>query len=125
MLHPDYGSIPRGFLLINCFIVGPDDVPPAHAIGEQLGMDEDAEDSDDNDDLLTPEERKLKKLKKKAIGTVKMPMIAKKNYQLSVNIYKAENLPKFGGSEPCPFVSVRTCGVVERTHIYESNSNPI
>jgi C2 domain len=126
LLHPDYGSIPRGYLLINCFIVGPDDVPPAHAIGEQMGLDEDAEDSDEElDDLLTAEQRKLKKLKKQAISTVKTPLIAKKSYQLSVNIYKAERIPKIGDSERNPFVSVRCCGLVDRTHVLESNSNPI
>lgn len=126
LLHPEYGSTPRGYLLINCFIVGPDDVPPAHAIGEQMGLDEDAEDSDDEiDDLLTPEQRNLKKLKKKAIGVVAKPMIAKKSFQLSINVYKAEHLPKLGGSEVSPFVSARTCGLVERTHLFESNSNPI
>lgn len=126
LLHPEYGSTPRGYLLINCFIVGPDDVPPAHAIGEQMGLDEDAEDSDDDaDELLTPEQRKFKKLKKQAIGTVKTPMIAKKNYQLSVNCYKADKIVRFGGNESSPFVSVRTQGIVERTHVIDANSNPI
>jgi hypothetical protein len=126
LLHPDYGSTPRGYLLINCFIVGPDDVPPAHAIGEQMGMEEDAdEDDEDNDDILTPEQRKIKKLKKSAISVVKTPMIAKKMYQLSVNIYRADKLAKIDGNDPSAFVSVRTCGVVEKTHVTESSSNPI
>ena len=112
--------------MINCFIVGPDDVPPAHGIGEQMGLDEDAEESDEDiDDLLTPEQRKLKKQKKQAIGIVKTPMIAKKSYQLSINIYKAEKLPKFNGKDVSPFVSARSCGLVERTHMFEVNSSPI
>lgn len=126
LLHSDYGSTPRGYLLINCFIVGPDDEPPAHAIGEQMGLDEDGEESEeDDDDLLTAEQRKLKKMKKKAISVVKTPMIAKKMYQLSVSIYRADKLEKIGGKDPSCFVSVRTCGIVERTHVSESTANPI
>ena len=126
LLHPEFGSASRGYLLIHCFIVGPDDVPPAHAIGEQMGLDEDQEDSDeDMDELLTPEQRKIKKLRKQAIGVVKVPLMAKKSFQLSVNIYKAEKIPKFSNSDVSAFVSVRTCGIVERTHAIESNSNPI
>ena len=126
LLHPEFGSSPRGYLLINCFILGPDDDPPAHAIGEQMGLDEDAEDSDDDlDELLTPEQRKMKKMKKQAIGVVKVPMIAKKSFQLSVNIYKAERLPKFGGADVSGFVSVRAAGFVEKSHVIDSNRNPI
>ena len=126
LLHTDYGSTPRGYLLINCFIVGPDDVPPAHAIGEQMGLEEDADDEEeDDDDLLTAEQKKMKKLKKKAISVVKTPLVAKKLFQLSINLYRADKLSKIEGKDPSAFASVRTCGHVEKTHYMESTCNPI
>eukprot|EP00360_Condylostoma_magnum_P001533 CAMPEP_0168314920 /NCGR_PEP_ID=MMETSP0210-20121227/9716_1 /TAXON_ID=40633 /ORGANISM="Condylostoma magnum, Strain COL2" /LENGTH=56 /DNA_ID=CAMNT_0008285545 /DNA_START=353 /DNA_END=523 /DNA_ORIENTATION=- len=56
-MTPDYGSEPRGYVQINCFIVGPDDVPPSHAIGDNADLQEDKEEEDDDylDELLTPE----------------------------------------------------------------------
>lgn len=57
LMNPEYGSEPRGYVQINCFIVGPDDVPPSHAIGDNADLKEDAEEEDDDylDELLTPE----------------------------------------------------------------------
>ncbi|CAG9335811.1 unnamed protein product [Blepharisma stoltei] len=123
LLHPDHGSSPRGYVLMNCFIVGPQDIPPAHAIGEHMGLEEDADESDDDmmDELLTPEQRKLKKLKAQSVKIVGAPMIARKSYQLSVNIYKAEHF----GNHPNAFVSARTCGFVDKTHTMKETNDPI
>lgn len=123
LLHPDHGSTPRGYLLMNCFIVGPEDIPPAHAVGEQMGLDEDKDESDDDmaDELLTPEQRKIKKLNAQMVKVVGAPMIARKSYQLSINVYKAEHLLGF----PNGFISGRSCGFVEKTHVMESTPDPI
>jgi len=38
LLHPDFPEKPQGYLLVNAFIVGPEDVPPVHAIGEKADI---------------------------------------------------------------------------------------
>lgn len=129
LLHPEYGSQPMGYLLINCFVVGPNDVPPSHAIGDNAMLQEDAEIDDDDDyldELLTPEQRKAKKDNANRIKVVGAPLFARKAYQLSINLYKAEGLPEAGlfGSTNA-FVSVRSGGMVEKTHHVEGNRNPV
>lgn len=126
LLHPDCGSEPRGYVQVNAFIVGPEDSPPAHAIGEQAGYEEDeSEDDAWMDDLLTPEQRKLKKADAKKIIVVGAPKFARKSYQLSVNLYKAEGIPESEVKECNGFVSVRATGIVDKTQSVEGNSNPI
>jgi hypothetical protein len=126
LLHPDFGSEPRGYVQVNAFIVGPEDSPPAHALGEQVGYEEDeSEDDAWMDDLLTPEQRKLKKLEAKKVVVVGAPKFARKSYQLSVNIYKAEGIPEEEFSVCNGFVSVRAMGLVDKTQTVEANSNPI
>jgi hypothetical protein len=48
LLDVEKGSEPQGYLLINAFIVGPDDQPPVHAVGEKMG--EDVDNDEDLDD---------------------------------------------------------------------------
>jgi hypothetical protein len=125
LLHPDLGSEPRGYLLINAFIVGPDDAPPAHAIGEKvLYEEEEYEDEDWMDDVLPPSEIQKRKQQPSKISCIGAPSFARKSYQLSINIYKAENIPPIFSSIN-PFVSARAVGLVEKTPYVQNNRNPI
>ena len=123
LLNSETGSTPQGYLLVNCFIVGPEDLPPTHSKNEKAGLDEDAESSDEEflDQILTPAQKKERKAKQAQIKVVGAPMVAQKSYQLSVNIYKAESLE----GDPSVFVSVRSLGLVERTSVVQNSNNPV
>lgn len=118
LLHPDFGHEVRGYLQVNCFIVGAGDSPPLHQIGEKADLEEE-EEEELPPELLPPGERAKLAFKKQSVQVVGAPLVARKGYQFSINIYKAENLPDseslLGGSSP--FVSVRCAGVVDRTEV--------
>jgi len=111
---------PQGFLMVSCYIIGPDDKAPVHT-DQDVGLG----DTDNRiglvaDEDMSADERYAKVLRDKNIHTVDKPGIASRAYQLSVNIYKAEGLPP--GSSA--FVAVRCGGVVLKTPTVEANENP-
>ena len=118
LLHPDYGHEIRGYLLVNCFIVGSGDSPPLHQIGEKAELEEE-EEEELPPELLPPGERAKLAFKKQSVQVVGAPLVARKCYQFSINIYKAENLPESESllGSISPFVSVRCAGVVDRTDV--------
>ena len=82
----------HGYLQVSCFILGPNERPPAHAMDEDFGEDEEHVDEDAMKELS--EEQKMQLMKKKqGIFMVQEPSISRKGYQLSVNAIKAEGLP--------------------------------
>ena len=53
LLNPDVSANePQGYLQINAFIVGPNDNPPIHTIGEKMDAGDEEE---DEFELMTPE----------------------------------------------------------------------
>lgn len=101
-------------------------MPPTHQIGDRLIVEDERIDSDEDfmDEMLSHDKRMLKRKKRSQIKILGGPLVAKKSYQLSINIYKAENLPKIKGI-PNSFVSARSMGLVEKTHVVEGSNAPV
>ena len=43
-MNPEVSSEPQGYLLASCYIIGPQDQPPVHAINEIVYFDEEPDD---------------------------------------------------------------------------------
>eukprot|EP00359_Climacostomum_virens_P001470 CAMPEP_0204897796 /NCGR_PEP_ID=MMETSP1397-20131031/921_1 /ASSEMBLY_ACC=CAM_ASM_000891 /TAXON_ID=49980 /ORGANISM="Climacostomum Climacostomum virens, Strain Stock W-24" /LENGTH=1426 /DNA_ID=CAMNT_0052065573 /DNA_START=152 /DNA_END=4432 /DNA_ORIENTATION=+ len=124
LLHEESGSEPKGYLQVNAFIVGENDTPPAHKLGDKAEQEEDEDEDELPIELLSPEQRRMRNARNKNIQVVGRPVFATKGYQFSVNIYKAEALVRVDPFEPSAFVSVRAGGFVEKTQTVKRNSNP-
>lgn len=119
----------QGYLLVNCFIIGPGDRPPAHSLNDNVNQDVEEEDEEINIDAMTFEELKAYQEKKEGIQILGKPSIARKTFQLSVYIFKAEhlvNFPGVGGDVKCSaFVSARSVGLVSKTKTSKNNTGPV
>jgi len=119
LLNPDEEpDEAQGYLLVNCFIVGPGDRPPVHDANDAQNQDGD-DDEDVNIDAMTFEELRAYQEKKQGIIVLGKPMVARKAFQLSCYIFKADQLCPIGGlgddGKPTLFVSARAIGLVQRT----------
>jgi hypothetical protein len=114
----------QGYLQVSCFIVGPNERPPAHALDENK-LDDEEEVAEEHLAGMT-EQQKLELMKKKqGLFLLQEPGMVRKGYQLSVNVLKAEGLPQCDSSGTCnSFISVRVSGFVQTTRVIEENFNP-
>lgn len=94
LFDPKEPTIITGYLLVSCFIVGPNERPPVHAADEEF--DDNDVDSDEDEESI---QRKLEQRKRaQGITVISNPSKIEKNYQLAVNCIKAEKLPKIDGN---------------------------
>ena len=119
----------QGYLLVNCFIIGPGDRPPVHDSNEIVNQDVADEDEETNIDTMNFDQLRQYQEKKQGIIVLGKPAVARKAFQLSCYIMKAEGLVSFGGvigsSKPSAFVSVRAVGLIRRTKIIGGNNAPV
>lgn len=102
----------QGYLLISCFIVGPNERPPIHAADED-NVEEQGSDEEDEEAVA----RRIENIKRaQGIVQINSPGVIEKCYQLSVVAQKAENLPLCTNEAVFPFVSVRVNGCVLTTN---------
>ena len=109
MWNKDEPNKKQGYLLISCFIVGPNERPPFHAADEDF--DPDAQDDSDEDVEVIA--KKIENIKR-AQGLVPIiyPGMIEKKYQLTVVVTKAEGIPFCEENVIKPFVSARAFGCV-------------
>jgi hypothetical protein len=128
LASPDDPDESQGYLLVDCFVIGSGDKPPVHSLNDKTNQDVADEDEDVNIDTMKFDELKAYQDKKQGIIILGKPSVARKSFQLSVYVFKAENLVDFGsmvGSGKCnAFISARAVGLVQRTKIVGNNSNP-
>lgn len=92
---PDSPTEAQGYLLVNCFIIGPGDKPPFHSINDNADQDQEEENEEINVDAMSYEELKAYQEKKEGIQILGKPSIARKSFQLSVYVFKAEHMVDF------------------------------
>ena len=126
---PEDSDDSQGYLLVDCFIISSLDKPPAHSLNDKANQDLMDEDEELNIDSMKYDELKEYQEKKQGIIILGKPSVARKSFQLSVYIFKAENLVDFDsliGKGKCnAFVSARAVGLVQRTKIVGNNSSPV
>ena len=106
---------------MSCFIVGPNERPPAHAQDEDFGEEEEEEDEEKMKGM-SEEQKKALATAKQGLFILGEPNLIKKYFQLSINIMKAEGLPKCDSGGSCNgFLSVRAVGIVQITNVVEQN----
>ena len=130
LTNPDFENEAQGYLLVHCFIIGSGDKPPIHSLNDLVNNDEEEEDNELNLDNMTIEALKAYQEKKQGITILGKPNVIRKSFQLSIYIFKAENLLNmenlmFGGEKTDPFISCRAVGLVHKTKTVTNNSNPI
>lgn len=118
----------QGYLLVDCFIIGEGDRPPVHSINDKLNTDVEEEDEDFNIDALNFDQLREYQEKKMGIQVLGKPTVARKAFQLSSFVFKADGLIDFPGmfspEKPTFFVSCRSMGLVQRTKAVGGNSAP-
>jgi hypothetical protein len=118
----------QGYLLVSCFIIGPGDRPPVHDANEKVNQDTADDDEDVDIDQMTFEQLRAYQEKKQGIVVLGKPMVARKSFQLSVYVFKAEHLVNFGSvlgpRKPTAFISARAVGLVQKTRKVKDNSSP-
>ncbi len=119
----------QGYLLVNCFIISEGDRPPVHDINDRLNADMEEDDEDLNVDQMTFEELRAFQEKKQGIQILGKPSVARKAFQLSCYVFKADGLCDFPGVfgmvKPNFFVSCRAMGLVQKTKCLSDNSAPL
>jgi len=95
LTSPESPTEAQGYLLVNCFIIGPGDTPPNHSINDVVNQDVEEESEEINVDAMSYEELKAYQEKKEGIQILGKPSVARKTFQLSVWIFKAEHLIDF------------------------------
>ena len=92
----------KGYLLVSCYIIGANDAPPVHSVNEE-NKDPDADEFGDTpDEDLKPEQLAIRREKAKNYSVLGNPLLIRKNYQLNINLARAEDLPKMGYSGTNP-----------------------
>lgn len=119
---------PQGYLLINAFIIGPGDRPPVHDANENVNQDVADEDEETDISSMNIEQLKAYQEKKQGVIVLGKPTVARKAFQLSVYIFKCENIVSFdsafGPTKPNVFISARVSGLVQITKPVKNN-NPV
>lgn len=92
LTSPELPNEAQGYLLVNCFIIGPNDKPPVHSLNEKVNQDVGEEDEELNLDNMNIDQLKEYQEKKQGIIILGKPSIARKTFQLSVYIFKCEGL---------------------------------
>ena len=92
LTSPEFPNDAQGYLLVNCFIIGPSDKPPVHSLNDKVNQDVGEEDEELNLDNMNIDQLKEYQEKKQGIIVLGKPSIARKTFQLSVYIFKAEQL---------------------------------
>jgi hypothetical protein len=126
---PDDPDDAQGYLLVDCFIITAGDRPPVHSMNDKVNQDVADEDDELNIDNMNIDELKAYQEKKQGIIILGKPTVARKSFQLSVYVFKAESLIQFPGTfgltKPNSFVSARCMGLVQRTANIKNNTAPI
>lgn len=115
----------QGYLLLDAFIIGPGDRPPVHDRNEKVNQDVAEEDEDLNIDEMTFEQLKEYQEKQQSYAIIGKPPVARKGFQLSVYIFKGENIANFDGKKPNAFISARVAGLVRKTKTVKNNNSPV
>lgn len=127
--NPEYPEEAQGYLLVDCFIVRAGDRPPVRSINDKFNQDVGEDDEELNLDAMKFDELKAYQEKQQGIIVLGKPTVARKAFQLSCFIFKAENLCSFPGvlgkEKPSAFISVRTVGLVNTTKAVGKNSSPV
>ena len=110
LFNPKHPRDIAGYLLVSCFIVGPNERPPSHGMDEAMEDDDDANEEEMAD--MNEEQKQEVMARRAGLFIVSEPNMIKKGYQLSVNIVKAEGLPNIDRGGINSFVSVRIVGSV-------------
>jgi len=126
--NPEFPDEAQGYLLVDCFIIRAGDRPPVHSINDKVNQDEGEEDDIDLESLKFDELQAYQE-KKQGLTVLGKPATARKAFQLSCFIFKAESLCYFPGVigkvKPSSFISVRTVGLVNKTRTIGNNCFPI
>lgn len=119
----------QGYLLVDCFIIGEGDRPPVHSINDKLNTDVEEDDEEFSVDNLNFDQLREYQEKKMGIQVLGKPSVARKAFQLSCYVFKADGLIDFPGfyqpQKPVFFVSCRSMGLVQRTKAVGDNSAPL
>ena len=119
----------QGYLLVNCFIISEGDRPPVHSINDKINADMEEDDDELNVDQMSFEELRAFQDKKQGIQILGKPSVARKAFQLTSYVFKADGLCEFPGvigmSKPNFFVSCRAMGLVQKTKVIYENSAPL
>ena len=97
LTSPKSADKSQGFLKVDCFIIAQGDSPPVHSINDKFNDDVEEEDEDLNLDAMTLEELKAYQEKKQGIIILGTPQVARKAFELSCYVFKAENIIEFPG----------------------------
>jgi len=99
-----------GYILLSCFIIGPNEKPPVHSQDEDFGNDDGLEaDSDEDEDDIA---RRIESIKRaQGVMQVSTPAKIEKNFQMAVVVAKYADLVAIKDGT-MPFVSARVNGAV-------------
>ena len=91
LLNDQEGSEPQGYLMISCFIIGPNEKPPAHR--KDVAINEDEEDLEElvGNNMSDTKKREIQE-KKKGIFLLRNPHVMGKNYLLNISVIKIEGI---------------------------------
>ena len=104
----------QGYLLISCFIVGPNEPPPFHSADEDFDPDGQDDDSEEDDDVIAARIENIKRAQ--GLTPIVNPNTIVKLYQLTVVVVKGDGIPfAESGKVIKPFVSARAFGCVLTT----------
>ena len=93
VFHPEEPNRITGYVQLNCFIVGPNERPPVHA-SEDDNLEDNGDSEEDDEEIA----RRIENIKRaQGVMLVNSPNVINKQYQLSVVLMKAENLPLCNG----------------------------
>lgn len=119
----------EGYLLVNCFIIAEGDRPPVHSINDKLNADMEEDDEEINIDQMSFEELRAFQEKKQGIQILGKPTVARKAFQLSCYVFKADGLCEFpgmfGNTKANLFLSCRAMGLNQKTKVVLDNSAPV
>ncbi len=79
LFNKDKPNEVQGYLQISCFILGPNERPPAHALDEDFGEDEEYVDEDAMKNLTEDQKMNIMK-RKQGIFMVQDPTLSRKGY---------------------------------------------
>jgi hypothetical protein len=92
----------KGYLLVTCYIIGAKDSPPVNTANETNQDPDNDEFGDTPDEELTEVQLQQRRENMKNFTVLGNPNLIRKNYQLNINLARAEELPKIGlnGTNP-------------------------
>jgi len=123
LLNSEEGAEVQGKLQISCYVIGPGEKQPAHALDEVY---EDEEYDDDLGAEISEAKKKELQEKKKGIYIMKAPKLFSKFYSMNISILKIEGYPEdTSGKGLTTYCSARVMGNTLITNSIRDNSNPL